>query len=362
MCAKKTYLFLFTVIVILLSIFTILLCSCKNNQNFGPKQIKDIYEREVSLPEKIENIASIGSATRICVYAGIQDKLVAITEMDKPSELRPYTIANEDVFKNLPITNNGNHINTSNVDKEKIIEIKPDVIVSSRSADECNKLQSETKIPVVGIYFQDEMFSDAVYKSINILGEICNTKEKSNKTINYLKQCENDLKNRCKIIDSNLKIYRGAINFKGSKGLCGTISNYNVYNVIGLKNLSDKENICSAYDTTFEQIYTWNPNYVFADCTNKNKVDSDFNSNENSLKQIEAYKNGNIYFVAPFNHNGTNIEYGLCEAYYTAKTLFPDQFSDVNLNEKFDEIFYNLDGQKIYQKLQEKGIFFGKSR
>lgn len=55
--------------------------------------ISDIDGRDVQYPREVEKIATVGCAARVVVYGGAQDKLVGITEMDRPNVLRPYTIA-----------------------------------------------------------------------------------------------------------------------------------------------------------------------------------------------------------------------------------------------------------------------------
>lgn len=336
----------------------LLLASCNTNKNANNgRHITDIYNRDVSVPEKVEKIATVGSATRLCVYAGSADKLVGITEIDKTSELRPYTIPYAEKFENLPTTNNGNHINSTTVDEEKMLSLSPDVIFSTRSADECEKLQKDINIPVVGIYFQDEMFSDAVYSSIKIVGDVSNSLDHANKTIEFLKNTEQDLTSRCKGNDK--KLFRGAVNFKGSKDLCGTISNYCVYKTIKANNVAEKEGINSAYDTNLEQIISWDPDYIFMDYTNSRKIQNQKEKNADAFKQVRTLNNGNAFYVAPFNNNGTNIEYGICECYYTAKILYPDEFKDVDIDTKFSEIFEAIDGKDIYPELKDKGVYFG---
>lgn len=321
----------------------------KGKTGVTSQTIVDSYDRKVEIPGKVEKIATIGSATRLCAYAGIIDKLIAITESDKEDITKPYTIAFKDEFVKLPTTNNGNHLNSTTVNKEKMLEISPDVILSTRSKDECEKLQEDLNIPVVGVYYQDELFSDDVYSAIKITGQVVGKTTEVDQTINYLKKAKADVEKRCKDIKNQAKVYRGAINYKGSKGLTGTISNYCVYEPLNIKNVADNEKINSAYDTTIEQIIAWDPDYMFYDCTNKNKVD------------LTAFSNKKQYFAAPFNRNGTNLEYGLCELYFTGKTVYPDAFSDVKLEEKFDEIFDKMLGKKIYSELTQKGIYFGQA-
>lgn len=58
------------------------------------RTVTDAYGRNVTIPADVQTCATVGSAARFVAYAGGTDKLVAVTEMDKPATLaRPYTVA-----------------------------------------------------------------------------------------------------------------------------------------------------------------------------------------------------------------------------------------------------------------------------
>lgn len=97
------------------------------------------------------------------------------------------------------------------------------------------------------------------------------------------------------------------------------------------------------------------------DCENKSKVVDQMNSNANVFAQLKAFKNSNVYFVPPFNSNGTNVEYGICELILTAKTLFPNVYSDINLEQIYAEVFETLLGKNIYPEIINRGIVIGKA-
>lgn len=151
------------ILLICLGYAIILVSSCnyreirKENTN-----TTDINRREVPHPREVNRIATVGSAARVVVYAGAQDKLVGITEQDRPNVMRPYTIAYPEIFSNLPTTSEGNHLNATNIDKEKLLELAPDIIFSSRPGDENEELQQELNIPVIGVGFQDDILKDSV--------------------------------------------------------------------------------------------------------------------------------------------------------------------------------------------------------
>ena len=97
------------------------------------------------------------------------------------------------------------------------------------------------------------------------------------------------------------------------------------------------------------------------DYENKNKVAEQINSNQAVFSQLKAFKNQNVYFVPPLNNNGTNIEYGLCEIAFIAKTIYPNIYPEVTLEQEYSEIFEALLGKNIYPELINRGLVIGKA-
>lgn len=95
------------------------------------------------------------------------------------------------------------------------------------------------------------------------------------------------------------------------------------------------------------------------DYSNKEKVAQQIERQPQAFKRLQAFKNNNVYFCAPFNNNGTNAEYSLCECYLTAKIIYPQIFSYINLDQKFAEIINHHLGKDIYQELVARGVYFG---
>ena len=97
------------------------------------------------------------------------------------------------------------------------------------------------------------------------------------------------------------------------------------------------------------------------DYENKNKVAEQIKANTSVFSQLKAFKNKNVYFVPPINNNGTNIEYGLCEAAFIAKTIYPNIYPELTLEEEYAEIFEVLLGRNIYPELLNRGLEIGKA-
>jgi len=320
------------------------LSGCSSNTTSSGNTVTDVYGRNVSVPAEVKSIATVGSGARTVVYAGAEKLLIAITEMDTPaSATRPYTEAQASVFASLPTTSNGNALNETTVDTEALMALKPDAIVSSRSKDECEELQKVTGIPVIGVTSTGDLFGDAVYNSITAVGKLCGTGEHAEKVVSALRGWESDLDKRTKDIAASDRktVYVGGINYKGSKGLCWTYSNYAPLQAINTPSVADNGTNGSR-EISVEDLGTWNPDVVFLNMANKSLIQNDINNYGDFLNQLTAFATGEIYSQPSFNYNGTNIEIGICDAYYCGKVLYPAAFADVDMEKIYTEILTTL--------------------
>ncbi|MBQ6453799.1 MAG: ABC transporter substrate-binding protein [Coriobacteriales bacterium] len=323
--------------------------------------VTDAYGRSVTVPAKVERVATVGSGVRFVVYAAGQegiDKLVAVTDADqKAMAVRPYTAMYNSQLAALPSTSNGNHLVETTVDTEAMLALQPDVIISSRSAEECDQLQAAINIPVIGIKYQAQIFSDDVYTSILVVGQVLGTSEHAQACVDALKAWQTDLSARVAGKQSPT-VYVGAISYKGSKGVTGTMGNSPVLKALGVTNVSDAAGQNGSFDTTLEQVGQWNADYMFLDANNATLVAKDYADNTAFFNQLKAVQDGNVYFVPPLNNNGTSIELGVCSCYAVGKVLYPDAFADVDLDKQFDEIFLAMDGKTFNAQLKEAGLGF----
>ncbi len=404
------------VCVIAAGAFAFALTGCASTQQdssepASPESITvtDAYGRDVTVPADADTCATVGSAARFVVYAGAQDKLIAITEMDTPAsparaytevyadefaalpttsngnhlmetsvdaekmlELKPDVIISSrsaeecdqvyaDEFAALPTTSNGNHLMETSVDAEKMLELKPDVIISSRSAEECDQLQQQIGIPVVGISYQDQMFTDNVYNSILAVGQALGTSEHAQSVVDALKSWQADLSGRtaADIPDEDKPTcYAGAVNFKGAKSFGGTYAGYPPFEAVNVKNVADETGQSGSVEVTLEQIGEWNPDFMFLNAGNMDLLKKDYADNTAFFNSLTAFQTGNLYTQPAYNMNGTNIETAICDAYFVGATVYPEQFSDVDLSKKYDEIFSTMLGADYYEQMKSLGVDF----
>ena len=326
------------------------------------KTVVDAYGREVQVPAHAQTAATVGSGARFVVYAGAQDKLIAVTEMETdPALNRPYAMAYADLFKSLPATSNGNHLLETNVNEEELVKLSPDVIISSRSKDECNQLQANTGIPVIGISYQNQLFTDNVYTSIECVGAALDTEDHAAEVIGKMKEWEADITGRVANISDDAKpsVYVGAVNYKGAKSWGGTYAHYACTDVLGANNVADQTGQDGALDVDLEQIGAWDPDYMFLNAGNMDLLKADYAENQEFFDNLSAFKNSNLYTQPFFNFNGTNVDTGICDTYFIGATIYPDAFADVDLDAKYKEIYETmLGGFDFYSVMQENKMGF----
>lgn len=341
-----------------------LLVGCSSSGSSSSTQtVEDAYGRTVDVPSTVEKVVTVGSGARFVVYAGAQDKLVAVTQMEtEASPSRPYTVAYKDLFSSLPATSNGNHLLETNVDTETLLSLKPDVIVSSRSAEECDKLQSDTGIPVIGISYQDQMFSDDVYASISAVGKALGTSDHADRVVTAMKDWSDDLQNRTADIPDSEKptVYAGAVNYKGQKSFDGTYAHYAPFEAVNIKNVVDSTGQTGAVQISLEQLGEWNPDYMFLNMANKTLMDTQYEANKDFFDSLNAFKSGNLYSQPSYNMNGTNIETAICDAYFVGATVYPQAFDGVDMEAKYAEIYQTMLGSNYYETMKSSGSGFKK--
>jgi len=60
-----------------------------------------------------------------------------------------------------------------------------------------------------------------------------------------------------------------------------------------------------------------------------------------------------VYGVLPYNYYNTNYETVLADAYFIGKVLYPDQFSDIDPQEKADEIYTQFVGKPVFKAINK---------
>lgn len=362
--------------IIIVLIFTILSaftgCSgntpnikTSDNDTQADKTVKvtDLLEREVEVPENVDSIVALGAGgLRMICYAGAQDMVVGVEKAEHEKTLaKCYNYVYYDTFKNLPVVGTGGS-GSYEAYEEEILELSPDVIFASYTEDLADDLQNKTGIPVVVITYDGGMFDDKLYKSMELIGQILGKEERCTEVVNCLKEWQADLNNRTKDIADEDKpsVFTGACSFKGGHGIEGTYTQFPPFTAINALNVADVlSDSVGGVIVDLEQIAVWNPDYIFLDPNNMELVNNDYSSNKDFYDSLKAVQTDNVYTQVAYNWYTTNIETAVVDAYYAGKIIFPDAFSDIDIEEKAVEVYTSLlggDAEDYYDDLVNGGL------
>ena len=331
------------------------------------KTITDGFGRSVEVPANPQKIVCSGSGClRYVVYLGAQDKVVAVDTQETkehPFEARAYAITNPQ-FANLPLI--GEYRGKD--DPEKIIGIGPELIFKTgstgttyaTSGPEADTLQNKTGIPVVAFPY-GSLRTDAekaeFYGALRLMGKTLGKDARAEELIAYINEVTADLERRTKDIpaDQQKTVYIGGVSSAGAHGIISTEPAYPPFIWVHAKNIATGSDTQHA-DISKEVIVSGDPEFLFID-VGTTQMDNDGAIGE--LKTNPAYaslksvKNGNVYGVLPYNFYNTNYETVLADSYFIGKTLYPDQFSDIDPRVKADEIYTKFVGKPAFAQINE---------
>ncbi len=351
-------------VIILLIILFVTGCT-QNAEVIGDRiQIKDVLGRKVEVKSKVERVIAIGpGALRLYTMVGDTDKLIGIEQIEIDNNTgRPYNIANPEL-QELEVIGLGGPNNQP--DLEKLIEMKPDLVFSMYTTDvsAVDMLESRTNIPVVALsYGIEPPYDENIYKSLDIIGRVMNNTDRSEEVIEFIKSTEKDLNNRTKEVNKKPKVYVGALSYKGIHGIESTAGSYAILDVVNGYNIVDELGKSGSIMIDKEKLIEWNPEKIIIDMAGKDLVLEEYLNNKNFYKNIDAFKNGEIYMQLPFNYYNTNIGTAIANAYFIGKSVYPESFTDLEPEEKADEIYNFLYGGKAYSKMTEDFGKFDKLR
>ena len=318
-----------------------------------------IFNLSLKSQDKVNRIVAIGpGALRIVAYLDAIDKVVGVENIEiKYPKSRPYSVSYYDKIKNLPIISEGGPDKLP--DFERIIKLKPDLIFIG-SSDEAviNTITEKTGIKVFSVDyggiggFDLNKFRKVILNTSKILGK----EKRGDYLLKKIDYYLSDIKKRVKDLKFDKKVYIGGIGFKGAHGIESTLSSYQPFDFLGIKNSisSDLPHIF----TTKEKILSINPDYIFIDKGGLSLISEDIIKNMDYYKMLKAFKEGKVYVTLPYNHYTTNVEIVFVNTYFVGKVLFKEKFKDVDLMKKCGEIFKDFVGKDVCSNFMDDNNFY----
>jgi len=331
--------------------------------------VTDGLGRTATVPASPESVVcSGGGCLRYLVYLQGQDLVTGVDDIEKREsavEGRPYYLAHGAKFKPLPLIGEFR----GNDDPEKIISVSPDIVFKTgatgtafgTSADEANKLQTKTGIPVVAFPYgslRDEAEKAEMYTGLRVMGKVIGKQDRAEEVIAYIEDTMADLERRTgDIPEAERKTaYVGGVSHAGAHGIISTEPAYPPFLWVHAKNVAAGLGVDHA-DVAKEAIVNWDPEYIFIDLGTLQIEGGGAVGelkNDAALKGLTAAKEGRVYGVLPYNSYNINYETVFADAYFVGKTLYPDRFADIDPAKKADEIYTFFVGEPVFGELNSQ--------
>lgn len=371
---KKSALILLMIIVTLSSLFAFSACD-KDKGTANGKTVTDLLGREVTVPEKINRVVCIGAGSlRLYTYVGDLSKLVGVEDIDGDGKdlngvlsIRPYKMVNKDLFKSLPSCGKGGP--QGSPEAEKILSLNPDIVFSLYTSDKAamDDLQQKIGKPVVVLsYGKTEAFDANVKKSIALLGDILNRKERANELLSFISDTETYLSSIGEGIDKDKKatVYLGCQSNYGTHGIESSSANYSIFDVSKIRNVLDEYvgkngETFKGYQKSvdWEILVDMNPQRIILDAGGLVDLKTQLKEKPEIFNRLSAFQNGEIYLQMPYNAYYTNLETAYADAYFDAWVQYHD-IAPEKLNfdyvEKAREIYKLFLGKDCYDDVAQE--------
>ncbi|MBO8425899.1 MAG: ABC transporter substrate-binding protein [Firmicutes bacterium] len=336
----------------------------------GQITLTDALGRNVTLvPGEAERIVCIGAgALRLYSYIGDQDRLAGVERIEvdpgedgkfgylnSPYALRPYQKVFGSNWADLPSCGMGGP-RAQVVETEAIALCIPDLIISAYDQDKqgMDDLQTLLGVPVLTLsYGETEAFDEALINSLDTLGKALGKEERANELISYINGIEEDLTSRASQIEegSEVTAYLAGQARYGLRSFESSTAQYAIFDAVGVINPLDEMGLVGYQGSVnLENLIVPSPDKIYLDASSLAMLKADFQIEEKkeAIEAIDAVKNNEVYLSMPYNSYYTNLEIAYCDAYWTGVTAYPELYSDIDLEEKCNEITNMFLGVDFY--------------
>lgn len=315
-----------------------------------------------SFPQKI--LCDGAGAARLIVYLGCADRIVGVEQIEIDRSQRvPYRIA-VPALRRLPVT--GESHGRQNLEAILTLKEKPERIFRSKNIDsglDSETLKARTGIPVTDFLYGDlGNQRDELYASLRRLGKALGVSERAEEVVAFIEENIRELARRCPELPPGEKptAFLGGLSFRGTHGVASTSSVYEPFEwtkAVNSASVSAEDFVPAQQMTvTREQILAWDPDFLFldlatADVPGLNGLEE--LRSDPIYRELKAVKSGKIFALYPNSSYQANLEARLANAWFIAKTLYPDEFADIDIDSKVREIFRFMTGDSVLDSASE---------
>lgn len=330
--------------------------------------VTDMIGREVTVtPGSYKRVVCIGAgALRMYTYIGDVDLLCGVEDIDNTSlaerpkmfdaVARPYVLAYGDVFNTLPSCGVGGPM-AQTAEAEKILACNPDIVISEfEDVEKEDALQEQLGVPVITLKAGARgVFDEAFYGSMELLGKIFDREEKAAQLVEFVQSEAAEITARTAGIAEEDKpsVYICGLGNWGTTNHLMTAEKYVSFQVANVKNVladTGAKGIQPIEEEKFVELGD-SMDIMFFDAAAVKNIKPLYQEEPTMFDTCKAWQNGEVYLEMAYNAYYTNFEIALLNTWFIAKTVYPEQFEDIDLTDKANEITKMFLGQELAEEI-----------
>ena len=317
--------------------------------------VTDMIGRDVTVtPGSYKKVVCIGAgALRMYSYIGDVNLLVGVEDIDNTtlserpmmfdSVARPYVLAYGDVFNTLPSCGVGGPMAQA-AEAEKILACEPDIVISEfEDVDKSNALQEQLGVPVITLSAGSKgVFDEKFSGSMELLGKIFQQEEKAANLTKFVADEKAAIEAKvANIADADKpSVYICGLGNWGTTNHLMTAENYISFQVAGVKNVVSGLGIQGIGPIEEEKFVELGEkmDIIIMDAAAVKNIKPLYAEDKTMFDNCKAWRNGEVYLEMAYNAYYTNYEIALINTWFIAKTVYPEQFADIDLTAKTNEV------------------------
>ena len=326
--------------------------------------VTDMIGREVTVtPGSYKSVVCIGAgALRMYSYIGDVSLLGGVEDIDNTTledrpkmfdaVARPYVLAFGDVFRTLPSCGVGGP-QAQTAEAEKILSCAPDIVISEyEDVEKEDALQEQLGVPVITLKAGPKgVFDDAFSGSMALLGQIFDREEKAQTLVDFVKSEAAEISSRTAEIADGDKpsVYVCGLGNWGTTNHLMTAENYVSFQVANVKNVLSGTGIQGIGPIEAEKFVEIGDSMdiMLLDAAAVKNIKPLYQEDPTMFDTCKAWQNGEVYLEMAYNAYYTNFEIALINTWFIAKTVYPEQFQDIDLTAKTNEVTKAFLGQEL---------------
>lgn len=333
-----------------------------------PVTVTDMIGRQVAVtPGSYRRVVCIGAgALRMYSYIGDTALLCGVEDIDNTTlddrpkmfdaVARPYVLAYGDVFAALPSCGVGGP-NAQAAEAEKILSCQPDIIISEyEDVEKADALQQQVGVPVITLRTGvDGVFAEAFPGSLRLLGQLFGREDRAETLISFIESETAEITRRAAgaADDDRPGAYICGLGNWGTTNHLMTSQSYAAFRVANIRNVVTDlgTDVVQAIEAEKFAALGGSMDVMLIDAAAVKNIAPLVQEDPTLLDTCKAWQTGEVYLEMAYNAYYTNYEIALANAWFAAKCVYPDLFTDVDMTAKTNEITKAFLGQELAEQI-----------